>query len=96
VIGAFTRRERLDTVATWLFLTGSSPQLQRVWRAYSVTAYGLSAGAAAGHTSRVYVIDRAGRVRRVLNTDAGPGTAATRASFASLLAGAARQALRSP
>jgi cytochrome oxidase Cu insertion factor (SCO1/SenC/PrrC family) len=96
VIGSFTRREQLDTVANWLFLTGSSPQLQRVWRAYSVTAFGLSAGAAAGHTSQVYVIDRAGRVRQVLNTDSGPGTAATRASFASLLAGAARQALRSP
>jgi len=95
VIGAFNRRERLDTVPNWLFLTGSPPQLQRVWQAYSATAYRPSAGAAAAPTSQAYVIDRAGRVRQVLNTDPGPGTAATRASFASLLAGAAQQALRS-
>ena len=96
VIGAFNRRERLDTVPNWLFLTGSLPQLQRVWQAYSVTAYGLSAGMAAPRTGQAYVIDRSGHVRRVFNTDPGPGTAATRASFASLLAGAAQQALRSP
>ena len=96
VIGAFNRREQLNTVPNWLFLTGSLPQLQRVWQAYSVTAAGLAVGAVAGHTGQAYVIDRAGHVRQVLNTDAGPGTAATRASFASLLAGAAQQALRSP
>jgi cytochrome oxidase Cu insertion factor (SCO1/SenC/PrrC family) len=96
VIGAFNRRERLDSVPNWLFLTGSVLQLQRVWQAYSVTASGLSAGAATGHTGRAYVIDRAGHVRQVLNTGSGPGTAATRASFASLLAGAAQQALRAP
>jgi cytochrome oxidase Cu insertion factor (SCO1/SenC/PrrC family) len=96
VIGAFNRRERLDSVPNWLFLTGSPLQLQRVWQAYSVTASGLSAGAATGHTGRAYVIDPAGHVRQVLNTGSGPGTAATRASFASLLAGAAQQALRSP
>jgi cytochrome oxidase Cu insertion factor (SCO1/SenC/PrrC family) len=95
VIAAFNRRERLDTVPNWLFLTGSLPQLHRVWQAYSVTAYGPSAGAAAAHTGQAYVIDRAGHVRQVLNTGLGPGTAATRASFASLLAGAAQQALRS-
>jgi cytochrome oxidase Cu insertion factor (SCO1/SenC/PrrC family) len=95
VIGAFNRRERLDTVPNWQFLTGSLPQLQRVWQAYSVTAYGLSAGPAGPRASQSYVIDRAGHVRRVLNTDPGPGTPATRASFASLLAGAAQQALRS-
>jgi hypothetical protein len=96
VIGAFTRRERLDSAPNWLFLTGSLPQLQRVWQEYSVTAYGLSAGPPAPGTGRVYVIDRTGHVRQVFNTDPGPGTAATRASFASLLAGAAQQALRSP
>ena len=91
VISAFNRRERLDTVPGWLFLTGSLPQLQRVWQAYSVPAYGLSAGPATAHTGQAYVIDRAGRVRQVLNTGPGPGTAATEASFASLLAGAARK-----
>jgi len=39
------------------------------------------------------VIDRAGRVREELNTDPGPGTTATKSSFAVLLAGAARNVL---
>jgi cytochrome oxidase Cu insertion factor (SCO1/SenC/PrrC family) len=85
MISAFNRRERLDTVPNWAFLTGSLPQLRRVWLAYSVTTYG-----------QADVIDRAGHVRQVLNTDPGRPTAATEASFASLLAGAAQQALRSP
>jgi cytochrome oxidase Cu insertion factor (SCO1/SenC/PrrC family) len=46
VIGAFNRRERLDTVPNWLFLTGALPQLQRVWQAYSVTARRTSSTAA--------------------------------------------------
>ncbi|MBO0818251.1 MAG: hypothetical protein J2P30_24215, partial [Actinobacteria bacterium] len=96
VIGAFNRRERLDTVPNWLFLTGSLPQLQRVWQEYPATAYGLAAGTAAPRTGQSYVIDRTGHVRQVLDTGPGPGTAATRASFASLLAGAVQQALRSP
>jgi cytochrome oxidase Cu insertion factor (SCO1/SenC/PrrC family) len=96
LIGAFNRRERLGTVANWLFLSGSLPQLQRVWQEYSVTAYGLSTGSVASRTGRVYVIDRTGHVRQVFHTDPGPGTAATRASFASMLAGAAQQELRSP
>ena len=41
-----------------------------------------------------YVIDQAGRVREELNTDPGPGTTATKSSFAVLLANAARQTLR--
>jgi len=84
-ISSFNRRERLDTVPGWLFLTGSLPQLRQVWLAYSVTGSG-----------QAYVIDRIGHVRQVLNTNPGRGTAATEASFASLLAGAAQQALRSP
>jgi hypothetical protein len=48
-----------------------------------------------GHQDIAYVIDRTGRVRQELNTDPGPGTTATKSSFAVLLADAARQALRS-
>jgi hypothetical protein len=47
-----------------------------------------------GHPDVAYVIDPAGHVREALNSDPGPGTSATKSSFAVLLANAARQALR--
>lgn len=92
---AFDRQERLTQVPDWLYLTGSVPQLQRVWRDYGITAQILPAGSMIGHPDLAYVIDRAGRVRAELNTDPGPGTTATKSSFAVLLANAARNALRS-
>jgi cytochrome oxidase Cu insertion factor (SCO1/SenC/PrrC family) len=90
---AFDRRERLDTVPNWLYLTGNLTTLRQVWHAYGVTAADLPAGAMTAHNHEAYVIDRSGHVRQVLNTDPGPGTAATRSSFAALFAGAAQQAL---
>jgi cytochrome oxidase Cu insertion factor (SCO1/SenC/PrrC family) len=92
---AFDRQEYLGQVPNWLYLTGSLPQLQRVWKEYGIAAEVLPAGSMVGHPDVAYVIDQAGRVREVLNTDPGPGTTATRSSFAVLLAGAARQALGS-
>jgi cytochrome oxidase Cu insertion factor (SCO1/SenC/PrrC family) len=92
---AFDRQEHLDQVPNWLYLTGSVPQLQQVWKDYGISAEILPAGSMIGHQDIAYVIDRAGRVRQELNTDPGPGTTATKSSFAVLLADAARQALRS-
>ena len=60
-----------------------------------VSAEILPAGSMIGHQDLAYVIDQAGHVRQELNTDPGPGTTATKSSFAVLLADAARQALRS-
>jgi cytochrome oxidase Cu insertion factor (SCO1/SenC/PrrC family) len=91
---AFDRQEHLDQVPNWLYLTGSVPQLQQVWKDYGISAEILPAGSMIGHQDIAYVIDQAGRVREELNTDPGPGTTATKSSFAVLLAGAARQALR--
>ena len=31
---AFDRQEHLDQVPNWLYLTGSVPQLQQVWKDY--------------------------------------------------------------
>jgi cytochrome oxidase Cu insertion factor (SCO1/SenC/PrrC family) len=90
---AFDRAERLDQVPNWLYLTGSVPQLQQVWKDYGLSAEILPAGSMIGHQDIAYVIDKAGRVRAVLNTDPGPATTATKSSFAVLLAGAARQAM---
>ena len=92
---AFDRQERLTQVPNWLYLTGSVPQLRQVWRDYGISALILPAGSMIGHPDIAYVIDRAGRVRAELSTDPGPGTTATKSSFAVLLANAARNALRS-
>jgi cytochrome oxidase Cu insertion factor (SCO1/SenC/PrrC family) len=92
---AFDRQEHLDQVPNWLYLTGSVPQLRQVWKDYGISAEILPAGSMIGHQDIAYVIDRTGRVRQELNTDPGPGTTATKSSFAVLLADAARQALRS-
>jgi cytochrome oxidase Cu insertion factor (SCO1/SenC/PrrC family) len=58
-----------------------------------MTAQNLPAGAMTLHNDLAYLIDRDGRVRRVINTDPGPGTAASQSSFAVELADAARQSL---
>ena len=92
---AFDRQEQLTQVPDWLYLTGTLPQLQQVWRSYGIAAQILQAGGMIGHSELAYVIDRAGQVREELNTDPGPGTTATKSSFAVLLANAARHALGS-
>ena len=93
---AFDRQEYLNQVPNWLFLTGSVAQLKQVWKDYGLFAEILPAGSMVGHPDVAFVIDGAGRVREEQNTDPGPGTTATKSSFAVLLAGAARRALRSP
>jgi cytochrome oxidase Cu insertion factor (SCO1/SenC/PrrC family) len=92
---AFDRQEHLTSVPNWLYLTGSVPQLRQVWKDYGISAEILPAGSMIGHQDLAYVIDKGGHVRAELNTDPGPGTTATKSSFAVLLADAARQALRS-
>jgi cytochrome oxidase Cu insertion factor (SCO1/SenC/PrrC family) len=92
---AFDRQEHLTQVPNWLYLTGSVAQLQQVWKGYAIGAFILPAGSMIGHPDLAYVIDQRGRIRREFSTDPGPGTTATKSSFAVLLADAARQALRS-
>jgi len=90
---AFTRQEGLSQVPNWLFLTGPVPSLQKVWSDYGVDAEVEPAGSMVGHTEVAYVIDPSGQVREEFSDDPGPGTEATQASFASMLAGAAQQYL---
>jgi cytochrome oxidase Cu insertion factor (SCO1/SenC/PrrC family) len=92
---AFDRQEHLTQTPNWLYLTGGVPQLRQVWKDYGIAAQVLPAGSMIGHPDIAYVIDQAGQVRAELNTDPGPGTAATKSSFAVLLADAARNALGS-
>jgi cytochrome oxidase Cu insertion factor (SCO1/SenC/PrrC family) len=93
-IWAFDREEHLRQVPNWLYLTGTVPQLRHVWAEYGIAALVPTAGFMVGHGDVAYVIDQAGHVRAELNTNPGPGTAATKSSFAVLLANAARQVLR--
>ena len=48
-----------------------------------------------GHTDIAFVIDTHGEIREELDMDPGPGTAATKSSFATELASAATQTLHS-
>jgi len=95
VVNAFDRREGLDGLANWLFLTGSLAQLSSVWDTFGVQVAVEPAGAMVAHDDTAYVIDRSGHTRYVLSTDPGPGSSANQSSFADLLAGELRAALRS-
>jgi cytochrome oxidase Cu insertion factor (SCO1/SenC/PrrC family) len=93
-IKAFDRQEGLDGVPNWLYLTGSQAQLRQVWSRYGVPVEILPAGSMVGHGDYAFVIDQVGHLRRLLDFGTGPGTPATKSSFAAELAGAARQLLR--
>jgi cytochrome oxidase Cu insertion factor (SCO1/SenC/PrrC family) len=90
---AFDRQAGLSAVPGWLYLTGTLAQLRPVWRAYGITPPVAGAGPQSHSAAAAYLIDRAGQVRQKYSTAAGPGTAATRSSFAVLFADAIRQAL---
>lgn len=89
---AFDQAEHLQSLPNWRYLTGTVPQLSSVWRAYGVYASVAPAGAMISHTDIAYVIDADGQIRFTLNTDPGPGTKATIASFAATLARAIKNA----
>ena len=93
-IQAFDRQEGLATVPNWLYLTGARAQLEPVWRHYGAApAEILPAGSMIGHGDYAFVIDQSGHLRRELGFDTGPGTQATKSSFAAELTDAAQQLL---
>jgi len=96
---AFDRQEGLTGLRNWLFLTGTLAQLRQVWQNYGISAVVLPAGQMIGHNDLAFVIDPAGRLRKELDIDPGPGTATSLSSFAVELSQAAEQAIppsRSP
>jgi cytochrome oxidase Cu insertion factor (SCO1/SenC/PrrC family) len=93
VMQAYDREEGLGQLPDWLYLTGTVPQLTKVWHDYAVAVETLPAGAMTLHSDLAYVIDQSGHIRQVLNMDPGPGTAASESSFAVQLTEAARQVL---
>jgi cytochrome oxidase Cu insertion factor (SCO1/SenC/PrrC family) len=94
-IQAFDRQEGLAGVPNWLYLTGTLAQLQQVWRHYAIAPPEiLPAGSMIGHGDYAFVIDQQGHMRQFLDFDTGPGTQATKSSFAAELTDAAQQLLR--
>ena len=91
---AFDRQEGLAGVPDWRYLTGSPDRLRQVYGAYGVVSETSPGGAMLAHNDIAFVIDQAGHLREELNFDPGPGTAATKSSFAAELADAATQLLR--
>jgi len=90
---ALDRIDGLDTVPNWLFLTGSAADLQAVWGKYGIFVSHMAPGSSSVMTDLVFVIDANGRIREEIRDNPGAGTTSTRSSFATLLSGAARQAL---
>jgi cytochrome oxidase Cu insertion factor (SCO1/SenC/PrrC family) len=90
---AFDQQEGLTGVRNWLYLTGDLAQLKQVWTRYGIGAQVEPAGGMVGHSELAFAIDRHGRVRQELDFDPGPGTTATKSSFAAELTDAARQLL---
>jgi len=81
---AFDRQESLDHLPNWYFLTGSLPELQRVWNSYGILVNTLGAGAMVAHSDLAFVIDSHGHERDALIDDPGP-TQTFASSFSSLL-----------
>jgi cytochrome oxidase Cu insertion factor (SCO1/SenC/PrrC family) len=92
---AFDEQEGLGSTPNWLYLTGSLPQLQRVWGSYGVQVNYEPGGAMIGHSDLAYVIDAAGQTRFVFDADPGPATQATRSAFAATIASTLKDLLRS-
>lgn len=93
-IQAFDRQEGLTGVPNWLYLTGTTAQLQPVWQQYAISPPEvLPAGSMVGHEDYAFIIDQNGHMRQELDFDPGPGTQATQSSFAAQLTDAAQQLL---
>jgi cytochrome oxidase Cu insertion factor (SCO1/SenC/PrrC family) len=90
---AFTSQENLSQLPNWLFLTGSLSQLADVWHHYGIEVEDLPAGAMSAHNDLAFVISQDGTVRQELSDDPGPGTPATKSSFAGLMADSVLQTM---
>ena len=71
-LAAFDHQEGLEGVPNWLYLTGSLPQLEHVWRSYGANVEYSPGGAMVDHSEFAYVIDATGRIRYILDTDRVP------------------------
>jgi cytochrome oxidase Cu insertion factor (SCO1/SenC/PrrC family) len=84
-VDAFDRQEGLAKVPNWLYLTGTTNQLQSTWNDYGVQVQVEPAGAMVAHSDLAYVIDGTGQERVVLDADPPGGSVGTD-SFVQVLA----------
>ncbi len=82
---AFDKQEGLDHLANWSYLTGSLNQLHQVWSDYGVQLQVTPAGAMVAHGDIVYIIDKSGHTREILESDPGNGSPPSQGSFSALL-----------
>jgi len=93
VIKAFDQQEGLSALPDWEFLTGTPAQQEKAWKPYGIVGQVLPAGGMVAHNDIAFVINQSGQITQELDFDPGPGTSASVSSFASLLAGDAKQLL---
>ncbi len=62
-MATFSSAQRLNTIPSWHFFTGSVPALQTAWRNYNIEVEAPNPNADIIHTSSVYFIDAQGRER---------------------------------
>lgn len=92
-LDAFDHQEDLTSLPNWTYLTGSTPQLQSVWNSYGIDVEDGSGGSMMAHSDVAYLIDPEGHVREIINTDPGPATSATTASFGQAFADSLQRVL---
>ena len=61
-VEAFSRVHGLDALPNWHFLTGSTAQLERVWKQYGISVKPNPTGDVV-HSALMYFVDRRGRER---------------------------------
>ena len=76
-------------------MTGSLTQLHNAWTSYGVQTEVTPAGAMIAHSDIVFIIDRTGHTREILNSNPGDGSAAGESSFSALLSSQVQQFARS-
>ncbi len=64
-MAAYSSAQRLDSIASWHFVTGSLPSLRRVWSDYQIYVRAPNRNADVIHTSLIYFIDPQGKERYV-------------------------------
>jgi cytochrome oxidase Cu insertion factor (SCO1/SenC/PrrC family) len=91
---AFDAHENLSQLTNWLYLTGPTSRLTRIWDNYGILVGYASGGAMIAHSDTAYVINRQGGLRDVLNADPGADTSATRSSFAVTLSNSLKRVIQ--
>ena len=85
VIRQFDQQEHLDSMANWLFLTGSLPSLERTWKDYAIQVQTPDAGSMVAHDEVAIIIDPSGRIRARIGSDPG-GSGPTAQSLSAMIA----------